>query len=259
MAIRIGTAGSPTGSNLSGMSALEAAGLHAMEVQFGRGVQMGSALAEKIGEERGRHDVALSVHAPYYINLLSQDDGKREASRARIVESCERARRMGASPVVFHPGYYGEMNKDDAYEEMKKQIRLVLAEIKGWNVAIAPENTGKDSQFGSVEEVLSLAKELKTSFCIDIAHLRAKHRGNEDVKKMLDDLPSGHMHFQYSGVEWNAGGEKRHVPIDEKHFTAFARELIERETDATIICESPDTLNDALKMKRIFERIDSTA
>ena len=39
---------------------------------------------------------------------------------------------------------------------MKKQIRLVLAEIKGWNVAIAPENTGKDKQFGSAEEVVAL-------------------------------------------------------------------------------------------------------
>lgn len=259
MAIRIGTAGSPTGSNLSGMSALEEAGLSAMEVQFGRGVQMGSALAKKIGEERKKHAVTLSVHAPYYINMLSQDDGKRAASRARIVESCERARRMGASPVVFHPGYYGGLSNEKAYEEMKKQIRLVLAEIKGWNVAIAPENTGKDKQFGSAEEVVALSRELKTSFCIDIAHLRAKHRGNEDVRKTLDMLPSGHVHFQYSGVEWNAGGEKRHVPIDEKHFTAFAHELIERRIDCTIICESPETLGDALKMKRIFGKLDSAA
>lgn len=259
MRIRIGTAGSPTGSNITGIAALEEAGLNAMEVQFGRGVQMKNELAEKIGGERKKHDVALSVHAPYYINLLSQDDEKRIASRTRIVESCERARRMGASPVVFHPGYYGTMSKGDAYEEMKKQIKLVLTEIKGWNVAIAPENTGKDSQFGSVEEVLALVKELKTSFCMDIAHLRAKHRGNEDIEKMLDALPEGHAHFQYSGVEWNAGGEKRHVPIDEKHFAAFVREVVERKMDATVICESPDTFSDALKMKRMFEKIDSVA
>ncbi|HLD83622.1 MAG TPA: TIM barrel protein [archaeon] len=249
MKIRIGTAGSPTGSNITGIAATEAAGLHAMEVQFGRGIQTGNELAEKIGAERMKHNVALSVHAPYYINLLSD---KAEASRQRIADSCDRAKRMGASPVVFHPGYYGELAKEKAYEEVKKQIAIILNHVKGWGVEIAPENTGKDTQFGTVEEVLGLAKELKTSFCIDIAHFRAKHRGTENLDALFSILPKRHIHFQYSGVEWNAGGEKRHVPIDDKHFTAFATQIIERKIDCTIICESPDTFEDALKMKKIF-------
>ena len=250
MKIRIGTAGSPTGSNMTGIAAVEEAGLHAMEVQFGRGIQMGNGLAEKIGEERKRHIVALSVHAPYYVNLLSE---KAEASRKRIIDSCDRARRMGASPVVFHPGYYGKLSKERAYEEAKRQIAIILEHIKGWGVEIAPENTGKDSQFGTIEEVLGLAKELKTSFCIDIAHFRAKHRGKENLDELFAVLPKKHIHFQYSGVEWNSGGEKRHMLIDKAHFTAFARHILERKIDCTIICESPETFEDAQKMKKIFE------
>lgn len=252
MEIRIGTAGSPTGNNFTGISALEETGLQALEVQFGRGIQMGNELAQKIGEEQGKYPVALSVHAPYYINLLSD---KAAASRQRIIDSCDRARRMNASPVVFHPGYYGKLSKKEAYDEMKQQIGMVLDEVKRWGVQIAPENTGKDTQFGTVEEVLSLAEELKTSFCIDIAHYRAKHRGAEILEELFRILPKQKIHFQYSGVEWNAGGEKRHVPIDEKHFREFASLVLKRKKDATIICESPDTFEDAKRMKRMFQKL----
>ncbi|MBI4019334.1 MAG: TIM barrel protein [Candidatus Aenigmarchaeota archaeon] len=250
MKIRIGTAGSPTGSNMTGIAVTEKAGLHAMEVQFGRGIQMGNDLAEKIGEERKKYSIGLSVHAPYYINLLSD---KAEASRQRIIDSCDRAKRMGASPVVFHPGYYGKLSKQEAYEEAKRQISIILDKVKGWGVEIAPENTGKDTQFGTIEEVLGLANDLKTSFCMDIAHFRAKYRGKENLDDMFAMVPKKHVHFQYSGVEWNSGGEKQHLPIEKAHFTDFARKILERKTDCTIICESPDTFEDAQKMKKIFE------
>ena len=196
MKIKIGTAGSPTGSNLSGITAVEEAGMHAMEVQFGRGVQMGNPKAEEIGEEQKKHDIVLSVHAPYYINLLSKEKEKVAASRQRIIDSCDRGKRMNASPVVFHPGYYGDYSKEDAYEEMKHQINLVLDNIKDWDVEIAPENTGKDTQFGTIEEVLALSKELKTNFCIDLAHYRSKYRGEEKLEDLFKQLPRKYIHFQ---------------------------------------------------------------
>jgi deoxyribonuclease IV len=255
MKITIGTAGSPTGNNLTGITAVEEAGLHALEVQFGRGIQMKNPKAEEIGEEQKKHNIALSIHAPYYINLLSEEKEKQNASRQRIIDSCDRGKRLNASPVVFHSGYYGSYSKEDAYEEVKRQIGMIIDKVKGWNVEIAPENTGKDTQFGTVEEVLALQKELKTNFCIDIAHYRAKYRGKEKLEELFDVLPKKKIHFQYSGVEWNKGGERRHIPIDDKHFTSFAKLVLERKKDAMIICESPDTFRDALKMKKIFEKL----
>ena len=46
-----------------------AQGLNAYEYSFGRGINVSDKKANEIGAEGKKHDVAISVHAPYYINL----------------------------------------------------------------------------------------------------------------------------------------------------------------------------------------------
>lgn len=257
--ILLGPAGSPTGITLTGISAVKELGLHAMEVQFTHGIKMSAELAAKIGEEQKRHNIALSIHAPYYINLISRDESKIQASKKRILDSCYLGHLMHATKVVFHPGYYGSHSKEDAYDETKLQIKEILGEIKKnrWNTEIAPETTGRDSQFGTLEETLRLAKELGCSFCIDVAHLYARNQGRIDFKELFDILEGyGQLHFQFSGVEFGKGGEKRHLILNSKpDFYEFAKELLSRRISATIISESPVTWEDSLKMKAIFEEL----
>ena len=76
MKILLGPAGTPGKSTLDGISVLEKLGLQAMEVQFSHGVGMGLPHAKQIGKENEKYKKELSIHAPYYINLISTEKKK---------------------------------------------------------------------------------------------------------------------------------------------------------------------------------------
>ena len=70
-----GTAGAPLStkdrSSIGGVRRIRELGLGCMEVEFVRGVRMGEGTAAEVGRVAREAGVALSVHAPYYINLNS--------------------------------------------------------------------------------------------------------------------------------------------------------------------------------------------
>ena len=56
----------------------ESFGLTAFEYSFGRGVRIKEESARAIGEEFARYGIQLSVHAPYFINLATEDEEKKQ-------------------------------------------------------------------------------------------------------------------------------------------------------------------------------------
>ncbi|RLB08906.1 MAG: endonuclease IV [Deltaproteobacteria bacterium] len=262
MKILLGPAGSPTDSTLEGVSEVKKLGLQAMEVEFTYGVRMSNTLAKKVGERAITEKIKLSVHAPYWINLNSTDAKKIKQSKQRILASCERAHYMGASPVVFHAAFYGKKAPDETYDVVAEQIRDMQSYIKkkGWDVKLAPETTGKISQFGTLDELIKLAKETKCLLCVDFAHLYARNQGKIDYKKIFDKLCKlkhlKHLHSHFSGIEYGPKGEKNHMIMDSNPpFKPLAREILKRKQNITIICESPVTWQDSMRMKAICQEL----
>lgn len=261
MRILLGPAGSPVASTLEGIAKIKELGLQCMEVQFSHGIKMSRELAKKIGEERKKFEVELSCHAPFFINLASEEKEKIEASKKRILGSCERMHCMGGGFVVFHPAYFGSLEKEKVFESAKQGIEEMQGEIKRkkWNCELAPETTGKHSALGSLDETIRLVKETGCKLCIDPAHLYARGNGKLDFKEMLDKvekLRHSHYHFHFSGIEYTAKGERFHKNLNSSPaFEPFAREILKRKLNCTIISESPITWQDSLKMKRIFEKL----
>lgn len=259
--IKLGPAGSPTGSTLEGISKVKELGLHATEVQFSHGIAMKNELAKKVGEEARKHGISLSIHAPYYINLSSAENDKRKASVKRILDSCERGHHMGATHIVFHASYYGKLSPESTHRIVKDAIQDMRSHLdkKGWKVKLAPETTGKVSQWGTLDEVLQLSGETGCSLCVDFAHIYARNRGNIDYKEVLDRIQkAGHTHVQahFSNINYGLKGELNHLVLDGKPaFEPLARELIERELDVTIISESPITWKDSIRMREMFEKL----
>ncbi len=255
--IRLGPAGSPMKSTLDGLGYIKEIGLNAMEVEFTYGVRMQNELAEEIGKLAEKLDIKLSVHAPYYINLASAEKQKIGASKKRILDSCERANYLKASHVVFHAGFYGKLKENECYEMIKKEIVEMQDIIKDnkWKTELAPETTGKKSQFGSLNEILKLRDEIKCNICVDFAHLHA--RNNSIIYPSVFDQLSGlrHIHSHFSGIEFTDKGERRHLVMEKNDFLPFAKEILKRKSDITIICESPVTWHDSLKMKNIIETL----
>lgn len=263
MKIFLGPAGSPAKSTLEGISFVKKAGLHAMEVAFTHGVRMSSETAKQIGAENEANGLVLSIHAPYYINLASADAKKVEESKQRILSSCERAHRMGAKKVVFHAAYYGVLDREEVYEKVREEVKSMLETVKNsaWDVSILPETMGRESQFGSLDELVRLHKDTGAAPCVDPAHIYARNIGKIDFSEMFNKLEKTgqkQLHFHFSAINYGPKGERNHLVLGKggPSFEEFSRELLGRKfREATIISESPVTWKDSLVMKGVLEKM----
>lgn len=263
--IRIGIAGLPHHAKGEGTEAgikyLCDIGLGAMEVQFVRNVYMTPASADKaraVAEECG---LALSIHAPYYINFTSKSKATREKSLEWMLKSLRIAGPLGAKIVVCHPAR-------DREPEMLKQGLLELSDMRkkeGIKALIGLEVTGDAPEMGSPEDYIDILKYVPgTDIVIDWSHIHARTNGalktGEDYEKVFDVLKpvkANDFHMHFSNVEYKNGREVRHLPLDgQPPFEPLARILKEKKLNATIICESPLLEEDALKMKKILESAD---
>lgn len=252
--IRIGPAGSSGLGNLKGVSRCAAMGLDCMEVEFTYGVRMDLKSARAVGKLAGEKGIRLSVHAPYYINLASEEKDKLAASKKRILDSCQRAHHMGARNVTFHAGFYQTRTAAQTYERIKKAMIGLQKQIarRKWQVTLCPEITGKPSQFGSLEELLRLKKETGCGITVDFSHLYARHQGEVDYARILRKLPRK-FHAHFSGIEYGPKGEKKHIRTTPEFFGPLASELVKCNLDITIISESPKPYEDAVMMKKVLQ------
>jgi deoxyribonuclease-4 len=254
--IRIGPAGSRGLGNLEGVREVARMKLDCMEVEFTYGVRLTLEDARQVGELARRKRIVLSVHAPYYINLASNDTEKIAASKQRIVDCCQRAAVLGAKSVVFHAGFYQGKSADQTYEMVKRAVLDLQRRIRRrkWSVQLCPETSGKPSQFGSLQEIVRLMQETGCGITVDFAHLYARQQGVIDYGSLLDQLPRI-FHAHFSGIEYGSRGEIRHVVTLETFFEPLAAELIKRRLDVNLINESPQPYEDAVMMKAVVRRM----
>lgn len=258
MAIRFGPAGlggvKEAISNLENYAKL---GLKSCEIAFTYGIYIKESDAIEIGKVAKRLDIKLSIHAPYWINLNSEEKIKIEQSKKRILDCCKIGEVLGAYLIIFHPGYYGKMGKDETYENIKNQILEIRKEIKKnkWKINIAAETTGKINVFGDIDEILRLAKETGCSFCIDFAHLFARTQGKMSYKEMYEKFKHFEsLHCHFSGIEFGEKGERNHklTPISELKKLLL---VLPKNKDIVIINESPDPAGDSLIGLKLWKNL----
>ena len=255
--ILIGPAGTG-GSSVENFSKIKRLGMDAVEIEFTYGVWMTKEEAIKIHELNKKIGLVLSIHAPYFINLNSAEKIKVGASRSRILKCCEIGNYLGVKYVVFHAGFYQKTSKEQTYQNIKNQIIKIKEEIdeNKWNIILAPETTGKESQFGDLDELIRLKKETGCHICVDFAHLKARYAGKIDYDDVMKKIrPLGHITAHFSGIEWTEKGERRHLITEEKDIKELFNYLKKYNIDCTIINESPDPFGDAVKMKEVLKKL----
>lgn len=261
--IRFGTGGIPFSAkeegSIVGIRRIAELKLDAMELEFVRGVKMSVATATEVGKAAKALDVALSAHAPYYINLLSKEPAKVENSRKMILDTIERTHAAGGTVAVFHPGYYGELKPEQAMEKMVAQFELIAntAKRKGWDsVGIGLEVTAKKAAWGSVDELLEACKAVPACVpVVDWAHLWVRTNGRLDAGAVLDRLRHWkHLHFHFAGArKTNTGWADIHTPMDDNPpYGPIVKEVLNRKLDCTFISETPDLEEGAVKLKKMF-------
>jgi deoxyribonuclease-4 len=246
--------------------------LECMEIEFVRGVYLSLEKAKEIKKITDKEKITLTVHAPYFINLLSSDVSKVSASCERILRSAQIGEKLGAEGVVFHVGYYGGISKKEAYLQVKSTLKKLTSQLKGEGIKIklCPETTGKNKQFGEVEEIIKLSEEIEgVGVCIDFPHIYARKEGRcndyEEFNLILDKIESSlgeevlkHLHIHLSGIEYGGGGERRHLNLKEDkkfRYQELIKVLKERKVGGMLIIESPNKEEDAMMVKEVYKKI----
>ena len=250
-------------------------GLNAYEYSFGRGVALSEESANKIGEQAREHGIAISAHAPYFINLANPDREKIENSFRYITEGARAVKLLGGNRLVVHIGAQLKLEREQALKNCRENLGEALKRLDDLglsDVHICAETMGKKSQIGDLYETLAFCQtDEKLIPCIDFAHLHALHGGvlnsSEDFAKILDTMEkelgierARKMHVHFSTIEYTPAGEKQHRTFAEEkygpRFEHLAPLLKERNYEPTIICECKGTMaDDAQTMRRIWDEL----
>ena len=262
-------------SSLAAPAWIAQQGLDCYEYQCGKGVHVGEDTARKLGEKAREAGIALSVHAPYFINLANPDPESRAKTTNYVLESCFVAQVMGAERIVIHSGALMKRSRQEALGIAKETLKRVLeaCDRQGYgNITLCPETMGKINQLGDLDEVLTLCTlDERLIPCIDFGHLYARSLGElegeqacremlDKVERVLGEERASRFHSHFSRIEFTPnGGEKRHRTFADHggfgpDWTPLAREVARRGWSPTFICESAGTqAEDAVEMKRIYQ------
>jgi deoxyribonuclease-4 len=274
MALLFGTAGTPHTSQASttqaGIERIRELGLDCLEVQFVQGVKMGERTALQVAEVARRLGVRLSCHAPYFINLNAHEPDKLSASEARILQSARIGALCGAESVVAHTAFYLGDPPQMVYQRVKGSLEKIVATLRweGNPILIRPEVMGKDTQFGNLEEVLSLSAEIEGVLpTLDFSHWHARHGKNNTYDEFLLILKQTEsrlgrrglekLHIHLSGIEYSQAGERRHLDLKEAdlRYEELLQALKDSKASGTIICESPNLEEDALLLQETYRSL----
>ena len=275
--IRFGTVGSPSSTPKSGGSAAAVAcirelNLSALELAWVQSVVAGDESCAKIKAAAEKHDVAISVHAPYYINLNADTEEMWLAGRDRLLAAARTGYKAGATDIIFHPGSYMKRDPKAVNEIAVRRLSEVADTLRKEKVAVTlrPETMGKSAMLGTLEETIAWSREIESVLpCIDFAHLHA--RPGDGTFNTYDEFAAAirlvaaglgergikRMHIHFSGIAYTAKGEKNHLNLadaDIKYKDLF-KALADLGVAGRVLCETPNLEQDAILMQNTYRRV----
>lgn len=265
---RFGTVGSPKstpkspGGSVGATNQMRELGLDALELGWVRSVRIGEKSCEEIKQTGLEHEVALSVHAPYYINL-NADEEEWPKSRKRLMDAAHYGNLAGATDIIFHPGSYFERPPEEVLPIAIHRLAGCLEELRegGNPVVLRPETMGKSAMLGSLEDTVEMSKAIYgVEPCLDFAHLHARPgdgsmntygewvQALEYYRSELGDTALHNLHIHFSGIAYSDKGEQEHLPVTESDFDleAVLQALHDLGCSGRMLCESPVMEEDAL-------------
>ncbi len=277
LSFKFGTVGSPIGTpkkpggSVGAIEYSKSIGLDALElgwVQAVRVTEETCAAIRAAGEAQG---VALSVHAPYFINL-NADREEWPKSRKRLMDAAKYGHLAGATDIVFHPGsYFGRDPRQVMKAALPRLEKCVLELRKAGNpVTLRPETMGKSAMLGSFEDTLEMSRQIAgVQPCLDFAHLHARPgdgtmNSADEWSRLLETYAEAmgagaltKLHIHLSGIEYGPKGEKNHLPLDEADlkWKDLFKALKKFGCGGRILCESPVMEEDALVLMRGWEKV----
>ena len=213
---------------INGLKRLAELGLGVTEMEFVYGVRMTEPETAQVAAAAQKYKIKLTAHAPYYINLNAHENDKLVASQDRLMQTARIASLCGANSIAFHTAFYLQDDPREVYNRVKKLLAGMIADIKRQSTYLwlRPELMGKNSQFGTLDELLNLSSEVEgIAPCIDFAHLHArtgKYNSYYEFKSALNQVEKrlgrsalNNLHIHLSGIKYSASGELNHLNLRE--------------------------------------------
>jgi deoxyribonuclease-4 len=253
---------------------LAAQGLDAFEIGWVRSVRVSEATCERIRETGKEHDVALSVHAPYYINL-NADEKEWPKSRQRLMDAAHYGFLAGATEIIFHPGSYFGQPPESVLGVAIPRLEGCVDELRadGDEVTLRPETMGKGAMLGSLQDTLAMAQIDGVEPCLDFSHLHARPGDGsinsqaewetilQEYSEALGPEALKRLHCHLSGIEYGPKGERNHLMLadSDMDLQALISALVKHECGGRIVCESPGLQDeDAHVIRKAWEAARST-
>lgn len=265
------TAGMPLATGNKGykkaLSLLEEMNLDGLELEFVHGVRISDESKEIVKNS----DLKKTIHAPFYINLNSKEPEKVEASAQRIIETARVGKEINAFSITYHAGFYLGMDKEVVYNNIKTRTDFIVKTLKseGNDIWIRPETTGKETQWGDLDEIIRLSKEYEQVLpCVDFSHLHARYNGIynsydefssafEKIGKELGSNALENFHAHIAGIAYSAKGEKHHLNLDESDFNYkdLLKAFKKFDVKGVVVCESPNIETDCMILKEYYDSL----
>lgn len=146
--------------------------------------------ADKLMKENGIDRDNVIVHAPYIINLATNDLVKREFSCNFLKEEIERVETLGFHYLVLHPGSHVGAGVDTGIQNIANSLNKIID--KDTKVVILLETmAGKGTEVGrSFEEIESIISKISQKenigVCLDTCHINDAGYDLNDFDKVLD-------------------------------------------------------------------------
>lgn len=267
-----GTAGVPNSTPkknnpIEGVKQIHKLGLDCMQLEFAHGVRMKEEVSSNLRKVSYELNIPLTSHGPYYINLNAREQDKIDSSVERIIQTAKISDLCGVESMTFHSAFYMKDSPYDVFDLVEKSMNVIEERLARLDIEIElrPELTGKTSQFGSLDELITLTKQVGSCHpCMDFSHLYARtgeYNSKEDfdmiirrLKEEIGPQSVDNMHIHISGVSTSSKGDLKHKNLNDSKFNwkELLQSLKENKCSGYVICSSPNLEEDAKMMKEYY-------
>lgn len=267
-----GTAGVPNSTAkknnpVEGVKRIHELQLDCMQLEFAHGVRMKEEVSSALRKVSYELGVPLTSHGPYYINLNAREQDKIDSSVERIIQTAKISDLCGAESMTFHAAFYMKDSPYDVFDLVEKSLNVIEERLSRLDIEIElrPELTGKTSQFGSLEELISLSKSVASCKpCMDFSHLYARTGSVNDYKGFCETLETlktelgpnalKEMHIHISGISSNSKGDLKHLNLEKSKFNwkDLMKALKDMDCRGYVVCNSPNLEVDAAMLKQYY-------
>src|SRR3990172_917838 len=250
--IRFGISGlPPDGDDAGFLDDLVRRGHHAFEFAFTSGFPWKERRCEAFGRLAAERDIAISIHAPYFAILTSDDPEKAKLTRSAVEHTMKLGHAFGSRVIVAHTGYVKRRTSEQLHELAAESLAVIEPKVRHLGVALGLEVGGSDRAFGTLGDIALIARTFPFVHpVVDWAHVHAMSGGAlTTVDNFLgvfaflrDNFPGwalDPLHCQFTDNEFGHTGEIRHVPYGQGtlRVTPLVEAAVEAGGRITLISE----------------------